>query len=358
MTRISQTISGALAGAFSALQSAASGAWQWIVGAVQSLGATVGNIFSGIWGAIQGFFSDVADGFRNVTADGKQAFGMISEALQSGDLSTAWELTVALLRLEWARLVGWLTEKWLGFKAAWTAGTSWLESVWVDVTAKIQTVWMQMIGFLSKAWMDFANSGWSEWWANAIAPIVAKIQGVDVEDVRKNLAEDFARSRAAAPKAKADIDAQTAQQTKEIEDRRQARQTQIQESVNEAAAARQRQEQETQQAVNDARKKYADTIKETRQRLDNAEFDNWWNEFQNDVADELDQAAGRGGIDRDRMAEAKETTSGTFNPFAAYGMGGGGSAMERTAQNTERMADDSEEMVDLLEELNESFGFA
>jgi hypothetical protein len=77
-----------------------------------------------------------------------------------------------------------------------------------------------------------------------------------------------------------------------------------------------------------------------------------------DVSDELENESGaeRRGIDLDAIQEARQSTSGTFNPFAAFGLGGG-SAAERTARNTDRMAEDMRRARENLDNMRDGWVF-
>ena len=50
--------------------------------------------------------------------------------------------------------------------------------------------------------------------------------------------------------------------------------------------------------------------------------------------------AGGGGIDMETLDVAKTSTAGTFNPFAAFGLGGG-SVFERTAKAAEATVEEA-----------------
>ncbi len=362
--------------AFSAVGDAVAGVFHGAVSAIQSVGQTVASVFgsavdsvrntfstvfTGIWDGVSSFFGDCAAGFENVMADGQQAFGVIAEALAQGDISAAFGVVVALLKLEWARLTGWLTGKWIAFKGVWTETVIGFQLIWNDVVAAIKTAWTEMIGFLSKAWTDFANSGWTEWWANALAPIVAKVSGQKTEDVKRTLTEDFARSRAAVPDTKAAIDAETARRKAEIEAQRKEYAEGKGGEASAAAAARAREDAANQAAVEEAQRLYQDTLQEIEQELapppwtdlDEADFLEWLNTEGTDQA----AAARGGGIDHTKIEEAKTAVSGTFNPFAAFGLGGG-TAAERTAKATERTAEAAEDTRDELHDLNSRLEFA
>lgn len=358
---VGATVSGVFRGAVSAAESVAGSVASVFGQAVDSVRNTFSTLFSGIWDAAQGFFGDCAAGFENVMADGQQAFRVIAQALAQGDLSAAFSVVVALLKLEWARLTGWLTEKWIAFKGAWTETILGFQLIWNDVVAAIKTAWTEMIGFLTKAWTDFKNSGFTEWMANLIAPIMAKATGQKTEDVKRTLTEDFQRSRAAAPNYKAEIDAETARRKAEIESQRQQYAEGKGQEASAAAAARAREEQANQAAVEEAQRRYQDTLRDIEQELapppwtdiDEADFLEWLN---TEGADQVAAARG-GGIDYAKTEEAKTAVSGTFNPFAAFGMGGG-TAAERTAKATERTAEAAEDTRDELHDLNSRLEFA
>jgi hypothetical protein len=224
--------------------------------------------------------------------------------------------------------------------------------IWNDVVAAIKTAWTEMIGFLTKAWTDFKNSGFTEWMANLIAPIMAKATGQKTEDVKRTLTEDFQHSREASPDYKAKIDAETARRKAEIEAQRQQYANAQGQQGSDAAAARQQEMDQLQRRYQDAQRGYQDALRDIEQELapppwtdiDEADFLEWLN---TEGADQVAAARG-GGIDYAKTEEAKTAVSRTFNPFAAFGMGGG-SAMERTAKACEQTAQNTKESNDKLD---------
>jgi hypothetical protein len=349
---IATSIRDTLGSAWEGTKSAAGGVMDWIGGvfgsALDSIRNTFSTVFSSIWDGVSSFFGDCAAGFENVMSDGQQAFSVIAQALAQGDLSAAFGVVVALLKLEWARLTGWMTGKWISFKGAWTETVIGFQLIWNDVVAQMKSIWADLIGFLTKLWNDWSNSIAVEWTSKIIAPVIAKIQGVSVESVQRNLTEDFARNRAAAPSQTAAIDAETARRKAEIEADRKKYAEGKGSEASAAAAAQAQEEAANQAAVDAAQRNYQDTLRETTERLapppwtdlDEADFLEWL------FTEGADQAAGAGGggkIDPEAVQDAKTSVSGTFNPFAAFGMGGG-SAMERTAKACEQTAKNTDEI--------------
>jgi len=168
----------------------------------------------------QRLFAYLSSAFANVAQDGQKAFGAITEALSAGDIGAAANVALSFVRLEWARLVAWLTEKWDGFRGFWIELGTGILVVVNNVTAKLKGAWAEAIGFIEKAWDQWASSSFVEAISGPIAWVIAKLQGLDVADVQKNLKEGFEVSRAARPNRAADIDAQTAAAKAAIESQR------------------------------------------------------------------------------------------------------------------------------------------
>ena len=65
----------------------------------------------------------------------------------------------------------------------------------VNLSASIRSIWADLMGCLKKLWLDWENSTFTEALADKLAYIVAPAMGVSVEDVQKNIKEDFAYER-------------------------------------------------------------------------------------------------------------------------------------------------------------------
>ncbi|MBN1910026.1 MAG: hypothetical protein JW818_09830 [Pirellulales bacterium] len=196
-----------------------------------------------------------------------------------------------------------------------------------------------MIGFLKKTWESFKTSSFTEGLANLLAPVIARIEGADVDETRKALKQDFSRARKKLPDRQAQIDAETAADQAQIEKDRKAQQDVL--ATNKAKddkdlAAAIAQDQADLAA---AKKDLADSVEAARKKRAEAESKKPGEAPTAPKKPELPplpdpkkfgQGLGAG------LATAKASVSGTFSAFAAGGLGAGDT--RRIARATEETA--------------------
>lgn len=146
---------------------------------------------SGTGAAAFGWLSDV---IGELVTDFKATFKGISDAITAGDLSLAAKILWATLKMEWAKGTAALNEVWIGakliFKTTWAEAFYWIAETWIKATS-----WME------SAWVNFANAVATNWKkaestvATGVAWIIAKIDGLDPEQVINTLQEDYARAQ-------------------------------------------------------------------------------------------------------------------------------------------------------------------
>jgi len=105
--------------------------------------------------------------FEHLRDTALAAFQGISDALAAGDIGLAAKILWLTLKMEWKRGVGFLKEKWIGFKEAFTAvATEMVYETARRLTqgwAMLQRAWAHTVSFMSKLWLKFKNevvSGW------------------------------------------------------------------------------------------------------------------------------------------------------------------------------------------------------
>jgi len=193
-----------------------------VSGAFVQLSSRLVEVGNWIAGGFSSLFADLSAGWENVSQDGVTAASTIAKALSAGDIEGAAKVVLAFIRLEWQRLISWLTGAWDGFRGFWIElGTGILIGI-NNVTAKLKSAWAEAIGFIEKMWDKWASSSFVESISKPIAWVIAKLQGLDVEDVQKNLREGFEYSRSQRPNRQAEIDAATQASKAEIEKNRAA----------------------------------------------------------------------------------------------------------------------------------------
>ena len=169
---------------------------------------------SGAAGKAVAYISGV---FRDLLGDLTSTLGVIADSLAAGDLASAVKVGWAVIRMEWTKGVNFLQSLWDGFRQYWDEAITGIALGFVNLGAMLRSVWADVLNWLSKQWQKWATSTFEEGLADLIAPIMAKILGVDTEELRKTMHEDFAAKRAAQPKDFAAMDAETEAQKKQIE---------------------------------------------------------------------------------------------------------------------------------------------
>lgn len=295
--------------------------------AAAKLGATFSGALNSVSEAAASLWTEMKDGFANVVEDGSSAFQSIAASIAAGDIQGAIAVALAFVKLEWLRLVNWATSKWEEFRNFWGDLTSGIAITFINAVAQIKSVWAEAVAFMQKAWNSFSVSSFTEKIANVIAPIFAKLEGVDVEDARRTLAEDMNRGRANLPSQNAEIDAQTAQYKADVERERQAQTSDVARQNTVAQEDRRRQTEAAEKALADAK----------------AAFELSKGKAAEEVQRRTEQAKNRGAMTKPgeqpiAPATSAITSAGTFSGYAAAAMAGGGNAAERTATATMRMA--------------------
>jgi len=274
---------------------AASAAWLYFSG-------TLGEAISGsmaMLGEMAGVFATTIGG--------------ITDALLSGDTAAAADIMWKGLHLAWMKGTQPLKEAWVGFQLWFTDITTGLAGVLIDAVAMMKSAWTSGINAMRKAWESFAASGFTEGAADIIAPIMAKIYGVDTEDVRANLKQDFQSKREDLPGKLAEIDAETEASKQDIEDQRQKRREALEANrqqsridAGDAMARQQRELAEAEQALAEARQAAAGSLEEAGGR------DKVIGDAKKRIQDLL------GGM---AAGQAKGSSFGTFSAMTAARMG-------------------------------------
>jgi hypothetical protein len=100
------------------------------IGLVAAAVAGLGTLFATQTAAGERMTSRLASGFSSFGDTARATWGAVSDALKRGDMEGAFKVVGAGLRLEWAKVVGYWTEKWLNFKGSfeegWEDTTTWL----------------------------------------------------------------------------------------------------------------------------------------------------------------------------------------------------------------------------------------
>jgi hypothetical protein len=328
------TILSTVAAAFG-LVLAAVGALLTPVGAVSAAVIGLAGYLLHASGTGQKALAWLGEKFRELRDAAAKAFQGIGDALAAGDLQLAGRILWLALKVEWKKGVNALSEVWVGFKQTFL-------NAWTDAVYGLASIFTRGVAILEEVWTKFSATVVDKWkaaeqaLAEGIAYLIAKSQGLDPEDVIRNVREDYGRQRRARQAA-------TKIQLQQIETQREGTL-----EVLEEDRQRERAEREARYgaALSEAAKELEDLIRERDQAIAAAREARETQEAQGATAEEpapekrvKDAAAGLGAAE----AVAAKTTAGTFSAEAAELLGGPRSdAAERTAKNTERIAESNE----------------
>jgi len=135
----------------------------------------------------------------------REVFGGISDAMAAGDLKLAAEVA------------------WAGIKVAWTKGTGWLRTQWAELRFYLEKVWGEatfaILDTLNYLWSAMVKGFWTasykvvdawKWaeksFAKGIGWVMAKLQGLDPNEVMANVEGDYGRQQANRDAGRAERD--------------------------------------------------------------------------------------------------------------------------------------------------------
>lgn len=285
--------------------------WAYTTGAIGKTTGWLGRVFGGL------------------KADALEAFGAIKAALAAGDWRAAAQVLWSLLMLEWTKGVGWLREKWIGFKSAfleiWDEATFGLAMMFTDAVAGLERVWVEFMTWFMNKW-----KGAQETIAKGFAWIIAKAEGLDPSEVMADVGRQYGLQAEQREAAAADRLAQ-------IEKDRQARQESLgdkfsaQRRSRDAAAAAELAEQEEKLAR--AQAAFDEAVGAAKRRRAGGPQAPGTRDRYDGIGDGAGLAAG-------------SKVTGTFSGAVLKYLGGArGDAQERTAKATEETSKDCKKLV-------------
>jgi len=349
---------GTVFGAFGSVLGALLNPIGLVVAAIAGLGTAI-LVYTGAGADALAWLGDT---FRWLKDGVLKVIGGIADALAAGDLTLAAQVLWAGLKLAWETGIAPLRKAWNAFRyaferiaieafaavrKAWISVSTWMWKNFPETTAFIAKTWANLTAGLRTMWADFQN--WlSDRWLDVMGLIgsltdeevaEAKRLGeealndrlVEIENKRQSdVAEAERKSKLTAEQHDAERDAALV----EVERQRAEALKHLEEADAERAAAaaddlaQARKELDAAREAAQQKRAEAEAAAPSRRRLTDP------------LAGLEDQFADLG----DFLAR-KITVTGTFNPLAAAGLGGG-DAVERTAQNTEQIAKHTKRLAD------------
>ncbi len=303
----------------------------------------------------------LGDRFRALKDTVFKVIGGISDALAAGDIGLAAKILWLSLKLAWQEGVAALNHVWLEAKRFFL-GT--VQKMWYGALALseqilhgLEVAWIETTAFLSKTWTSF-TAGFKKAWNSAVNWTTKRLlelqglldEGFDVEAAKRMADEDLAATNAEIDRQRdAALAARKQQRQSERDSARELNEATLAEIGRQFDEAQRALDDETsakvaatKQALADARKQLDEAIAAARAKREAAESEPGVprRKLTDPLSELEDRLAGLG----DRLAR-KISVTGTFNPAAIAGLGGGNVA-ERTARASEQTAKNTKRLVD------------
>jgi TP901 family phage tail tape measure protein len=309
-----------------------------ILGAVFSVGGAVTLALV----ALAGVAIDLAGGFATLRADGEAAFNGIRDALAAGDIGAAMKVAMALVKLEFARAVGWLQTQWASlaayFHSAQEAVANALVVGWIETSAAVSQAWGAFVAFFARSWERI--KGWAQKAWNFIRSLFEDGFDLDAANRLVDQQVDLHIAQITTDRADASAAAEAERQFSRQQAANLGRQEidsigaaiSDRETAAAASVAAARDELSASLAAAAAARAAAAqaAVQETADRADR----------QTEVA----AAAAAGG--RLQSAAAAGSAAGAFSSFALRGLGAQGGALDKIARATEQTARNTENLRD------------
>ncbi len=282
-----------------------------------------------------------------------KVMGGIADALAAGDITLAAQILWLSLKLAWQQGVAALNKAWLEAKRFFlsTAYGMWYGALAAAeiVFHALEVAWIETTAFLSKTWTSF-TSGFQQAWNTAINWTTKRLlelwglfdETLDVEAAKQMADDDLSSLNAEIDRQRdAALQAREAQRQAERERAKGIHEGALEQIGREDQDAQRQLDQETdarvretQRQLDDARKALDDAVAESRRKREAADKEGGGpRRTPGDPLAGLDDLLNGVG----NLLAQKISVTGTFNPLAAAGLGGG-DAVERTARATEETA--------------------
>ncbi len=282
-----------------------------------------------------------------------KVMGGIADALAAGDITLAAQILWLSLKLAWQQGVAALNKAWLEAKRFFlsTAYGMWYGALAAAeiVFHALEVAWIETTAFLSKTWTSF-TSGFQQAWNSAINWTTKRLlelwglfdETLDVEAAKQMADDDLSSLNAEIDRQRdAALQAREAQRQAERDRAKGIHEGTLEQIGRDDQNAQRQLDQETdarvretQRQLEDARKALDDAVAEARRKREAADKEGGGpRRTPGDPLAGLDDLLNGVG----NLLAQKISVTGTFNPLAAAGLGGG-DAVERTARATEETA--------------------
>ncbi len=323
------------------------------IGLVITAAVALGSALLVVSGAGSDALTWLGEQFGRLRDTVYKVMGGIADALAAGDITLAAQILWLSLKLAWQQGVAALNKAWLEAKRFFL---SVAYGMWYGALAAaeitfhaLEVAWIETTAFLSKTWTSF-TSGFQKAWNTAInwtAKRLLELWGLfdetlDVEAAKQMADEDLSSVNAEIDRQRdAALQAREAQRQAERDRARDIHEGALEQIGRQDEEAQRALDQETdsrvretQRQLDEARKALDDAVAEARRKRAASEAEGGGpRRPRGDPLAGLDDLLDGVGS----FLAQKISVTGTFNPLAAAGLGGG-DAVERTARATEETA--------------------
>lgn len=177
---------GIVGGAKAAGQAAAGAA----ADAFDSVKARAADTLPAVWSSVQ---SGAASAFASVKSTALAAWGSvrttgmavwpaISDAVKGGRWGEVMTLATAAIQVEWAKLSGWLTQRWIDLKETFSGVALSIADLMSDAWAGIESAWVRTSSFIERSIKNLTRGMVANW------EIATGIMEGDAEKVARGVA--------------------------------------------------------------------------------------------------------------------------------------------------------------------------
>jgi phage-related protein len=125
--------------------------WDYIKRDYLPIGNTIKQIFNRL-------SSDVVDGFNNLVSDISGVWDTLALVFKAGNLEDGVKVGIAALQLEWARFKHWLYKLWTDFIPEWNKTTKQLVSVFIDAFTNVKLFLLNTFNFIGEKVVEMINN--------------------------------------------------------------------------------------------------------------------------------------------------------------------------------------------------------
>ncbi|MCK6470886.1 MAG: phage tail tape measure protein [Planctomycetes bacterium] len=306
----------------------------------------------------------LSERFQELKDFATASFQGIADALAAGDMALAARILWLSLQLVWQKGVAVLTQTWLAFKGWFLQTTSdiFFGAVVIvsDLFFGLKKAWAVTVNFWADLLAKFASlfvrtwNSLNSWVAKQWTKVLATFDSsINVESVNKRIDQETERRNIEVSKKTLDARLDREKELAEIEKERQGTKAAIAGLADAQDAPRREQNakgmREAEDALVSARKEWQDAIDEARTKRAAVESGAGSPDSPEGIGDQLRRSVENAIPALQQAARSAFDVTGTFNAEAAFGLGLGNSAQERTARASEETARNTKRIFQSLE---------